>query len=163
MLACGKALENWPQLKAATAATGNDPAIEATLKSWAARATQLKQRLEQMPDKKIPELQLLTDKDWFDAIKDPKQLETDDDFRQALNNLRNSAKNAFGDMTREAMKKYAEANNGQLPGDLSQLKPLLHDAGGRRHAPALFTSPNGKVRRCAGGPSPVRRESSPRG
>ena len=30
------------QLKAAAAATGNDPAIEATLKSWATRATQLK-------------------------------------------------------------------------------------------------------------------------
>ena len=113
------------QLKAATAATGNDPAIEATLKSWATRATQLRQRLEQMPDKKIPELQLLTDKDWFDAIKNAKQLETDADFRQALNNLRNSAKNAFGDMTREALKKYAEANNGLLPGDLSQLKPYF--------------------------------------
>jgi len=110
------------QLKAAT---GNDPAIEATLKSWAARATQLKQRLEQMPDKRIPELQLLTDKDWFDAIKNAKQLETDADFRQALNNLRNSAKQAFGNMTREALKKYAEANNGLLPADLPQLKPYF--------------------------------------
>ena len=110
------------QLKAAT---GNDPAIEATLKSWAARASQLKQRLEQMPDKRIPELQLLTDKDWFDAIKNAKQLETDADFRQALNNLRNSAKQAFGNMTREALKKYAEANNGLLPADLSQLKPYF--------------------------------------
>ncbi|MBI3418480.1 MAG: sigma-70 family RNA polymerase sigma factor [Verrucomicrobia bacterium] len=113
------------QLKAATAATGNDPAIEATLKSWAARATQLKERLGQMPDKRIPELQLLTDKDWFDAIKNVKQLETDTDVRQALNNLRNSAKQAFGDITRDALKKYAEANNGMLPEDWSQLKPYF--------------------------------------
>jgi hypothetical protein len=113
------------QLKAASAATGNDIAIEATLKSWAARASQLKQRLGQMPDKGIPELHLLTDKDWFDAIKNAKELETDADFRQALNSLRNSAKQAFGDMTREAMKKYAEANNGLLPGDLAQLKPFF--------------------------------------
>jgi RNA polymerase sigma factor (sigma-70 family) len=113
------------QLKAAVAATGTDPAIEATLKSWATRATQLKARLEQMPDKKIPELQLLTEKDWFDAIKNTKQLETDTDFRQALHTLRNSAKQAFGDMAREALKKFAAANNGALPGDFSQLKPFF--------------------------------------
>jgi RNA polymerase sigma factor (sigma-70 family) len=113
------------QMKAAAAATGNDSAIEATLKSWATRAAQLKQRLEQMPDKKIPELQLLSDKDWLDAIKEPKQLDTDADFRQGLKNLRDSAKTAFGDMAREALKKYADANNGQLPTDLSQLNPYF--------------------------------------
>ena len=37
-----------------------------------------------MPDKKIPELQLLTEKDWFDAIKNAKQLETDADFRASV-------------------------------------------------------------------------------
>ena len=113
------------QLKAAAAATGNDPAIEATLKSWATLATQLRARLEQMPDKKIPELQLLTQKDWFDAIKNSKQLETDTDFREALHNLRNSAKQAFGDLATDAIKKYAQANGGALPGDLSQLKPFF--------------------------------------
>jgi RNA polymerase sigma factor (sigma-70 family) len=113
------------QLRAAAAATGNDPAIEATLKSWATRATQLKARLEQMPDKRIPEFQLLSEKDWFDAIKNVKQLETDTDFRQALHSLRNSAKQAFGDVAREAIKKYAEANNGALPADWSQLKPFF--------------------------------------
>lgn len=113
------------QLKAAAAATGTDPAIEATLKSWATRTTLLKAQLERMPDKKIPELQLLTEKDWFDAIKNAKQLETDADFREALHNLRNSSKQAFGDMARNAIKKYAEANNGALPGDLSQLKPFF--------------------------------------
>jgi hypothetical protein len=113
------------QLRAAAAATGNDPAIEATLKSWATRATQLKARLEQMPDKRIPELQLLSEKDWFDAIKNVKQLATDTDFRQALHSLRNSAKQAFGDVARETIKKYAEANNGALPADWSQLKPFF--------------------------------------
>jgi hypothetical protein len=113
------------QLKEAAAATGNSPTIEATLKSWAIRATQLRERLEQMPDKKIPELQLLTEKDWLDAVKNAKQLETDADFREALYNLRNSAKQAFGNMAMEAIKKYAEANGGALPGDWSQLKPFF--------------------------------------
>ncbi len=113
------------QLKAAAAATGNGPAIEATLKSWATLATRLRERLEQMPDKKIPELQLLTQKDWFDAIKNAKQLETDTDFREALHQLRNSAKQAFGDMAMKAIQKYAQANSGALPGDWSQLKPFF--------------------------------------
>ena len=113
------------QLKAAAAATGNDPVIEATLKSWATLATRLRERLEQMPDKKIPELQLLTQKDWFDAIKNAKQLDTDTDFREALHQLRNSAKQAFGDIAMEAIKKYAQANSGALPGDWSQLKPFF--------------------------------------
>jgi RNA polymerase sigma factor (sigma-70 family) len=113
------------QLKAAAAATGTDPAIEATLKSWATRAIQLKAQLERMPDKKIPELQLLTEKDWFDAVKNAGQLETDAEYRQALHNLRNSAKQAFGDMTREAVKQFAEANHGALPADFPQLKPFF--------------------------------------
>jgi len=78
-----------------------------------------------MPDKKIPELQLLTQKDWFDAIKNSKQLETDADYREALQNLRNSAKQAFGQLAMDAIKKYAAANDGALPGDLSQLKPFF--------------------------------------
>ena len=113
------------QLKAAAVATGNDPAIEATLKSWAILATRLRERLGQMPDKKIPELQLLTQKDWFDAVKNAKQLETDADFREALHQLRNSAKQAFGDLAMQAIKKYADANGGALPGDWSQLKPFF--------------------------------------
>jgi RNA polymerase sigma factor (sigma-70 family) len=111
------------ELKAAASATGHDPEIEATLKTWARRAAQLKERLGQMPNKGIPELQLLTEKNWFDAVKNSKQLETDVEVRQALNNLRNSAKDAFGEMTREALKSYAAANNGLLPDDLPQLKP----------------------------------------
>jgi RNA polymerase sigma factor (sigma-70 family) len=114
------------RLKSAGSSTsGHDPAIEATLKTWAAWATRLKQGLNQMPDKRIPELQLLTEKDWLDAVKNAKQMETDEDMRVALNNLRNSAKQQFGEMTRNALKKYADANSGQIPGDLSQLKPYF--------------------------------------
>ena len=103
----------------------NDPAMEASLKMWAMRATQLKQRLEQTPDKKIPELQLVTDKDWFDAVKSVKQLETDDDFRQAFSDLRRNAKNEFVRMLQQALRNYAQDNDGQFPNELSQLKPYL--------------------------------------
>ena len=60
-----------------------------------ARALQLNQRLEQMPDKKIPELQLLTENDWLSAAKEAK-FEADADIRKALGNLRNLAKDSPG-------------------------------------------------------------------
>lgn len=117
---------------------GHDPAIEATLKTWAAWATRLKQGLEQMPDKRIPELQLLTEKDWLDAVKNARGMETDDDVRQALSNLRTSAKQQFGEKTRDALKKYAAANGGLIPVDLAQLKPYydvpMDDAVFQRYA-----------------------------
>jgi len=105
-------------------AEASDP-TGAAAKSWLTRVDQLKQAAEKMPDKTIPELQLLTEKNWLDAVKEAKQLENTTDFRQALNNLRDSAKAAFGDMARDAFKRYADANNGQLPTDLSQLKPYF--------------------------------------
>ena len=112
-------------LRAAATATGNESAMDATLKSWSTRAAQLKQRLEEMPEKKIPELQLITEKEWFDAIKNGKPLQTDADFRQASKVLRDIAKSHFADMTRGALRKYAEANSGLLPTDLAQLKPYF--------------------------------------
>jgi RNA polymerase sigma factor (sigma-70 family) len=112
-------------LKAAAMATGSDSAMDATLKSWSTRAAQLKQRLEEMPEKKIPELQLITEKEWFDAIKNGKPLQTEADFRQAAKVLRDIAKTHFADMMRGALKKYVEANSGLLPTDLAQLKPYF--------------------------------------
>src|SRR4051812_5081561 len=112
-------------LKAAATATGNASEMDATLKSWSTRAAQLKQRLEEMPEKKIPELQLISEKEWFDAIKNGKPLQTEVDFRQAAKDLRDIAKSHFADMTRGALKKFAEANNGSLPTDLGQLKPYF--------------------------------------
>lgn len=117
------------QLKAATAtAPTSDLAMEATLKSWSARASQLKQRLEQMPDKTIPELQLLTEKNWLDAVKNTEQLETDADYRQALGNLRSIAKGEFAELVRSALRDYATANDGQLPGNLAQLKSYFKES-----------------------------------
>ncbi len=107
------------------AGAGDDPGMETSLKTWATRVSQLKQRLEQMPDKKIPELQLVTDKDWFDAVKSVKKLETDDDFREAFSDLRRNVKNEFARMLQQALRGYAKANADQMPSDLSQLKPYF--------------------------------------
>ncbi len=89
------------------------------------RAALLKQRLDAAPDKKIPELQLLHDEDWLAVVRMPIKLETEEDFRKAFAHLRAVAKQKFGTAVVKALHKYAQANYGQLPSDLSQLMPYF--------------------------------------
>jgi hypothetical protein len=114
-----------PQSKPAADPTVADSAIDGAFKTWAVRATRLRQHLDQAADARIPELQFLTEKSWFDAVKDLKQLDTDDDFRQAFSKVRNIAKSEFGKVLQKALHEYTAANNGQLPQDLAQLKPFF--------------------------------------
>jgi RNA polymerase sigma factor (sigma-70 family) len=111
------------QLKAA--APMNQDSTASELKSWLDRVKKLKERLGQAPDQKIPEFQFLTDQDWLDAVRKTKQLETDSDFSQAFTALRSAAKNEFAAAVQNALGSYAQANNGQLPADFSQLKPYF--------------------------------------
>ena len=103
--------------------TPNESA-ESLAKSWVNRVNQLRQRLEQWPDKKIPELQFLTDEDWLNAAKG--KLETDTDYRKALSALRAAGEQKFiATLLQPALKEYGKANNGQLPADLSELQPYF--------------------------------------
>jgi myosin heavy subunit len=111
------------QMKAADAQKKSDP-TETETKSLLARVKQLKQQLDQMPEKKIPELQFVTDRDWLIAVtKNP--AETDTDARKALVTLRNRGKMAFAPMLRGALQEYINANNGLLPADIAQLRPYF--------------------------------------
>jgi len=113
------------RLKAGSDASGNDPGLEAAFKTWAERATRLRQRLDQNSAQRIPELQLLNEKGWFDAVKTLKNLESEDDFAEAFSNARNLAKAEFGAQVRQALRGYLAASEGVLPQDLSQLKPYF--------------------------------------
>ncbi len=93
-------------------------------KALAARAIQLKQRLEQMTDKRIPEFQFLAEEDWLDAVKNG-DLDTDADYRKAFSELRSIAKRDFGNILRPALERYTQSHDGQLPNDLSELSPLM--------------------------------------
>lgn len=116
------AREQLASLSKAAAAT--DPALESALDGWLQNVAKLKQRLEQMPGEKIPELQFATAKDWLDATKDPK-LDTDLDMRRALSDLRRAAKQHFATQLDAALKRYCEANQNQLPTDAGQLAPYF--------------------------------------
>jgi RNA polymerase sigma factor (sigma-70 family) len=95
----------------------------AEMKSWLARLHQLKKRLNELPDQKIPELQFVDEATWLDIARD--KCETDDEFRRAFSQLRNYGEGKFAGILSAASKAYGEANNGQFPMTLSQLKPFF--------------------------------------
>jgi RNA polymerase sigma factor (sigma-70 family) len=107
-------------LKAGSAA---DPmALE--MNSWLGRVKELKQKLDERPDQKIPELQFLTPRDWLLVAMDAR-LDTDTGTRRAFARLRTSAKQAFAPSLRKALNAYAQFNAGQFPADVSELKPYF--------------------------------------
>ncbi len=102
----------------------NDP-TEKAAKTAAAKVKLLKEYLEQNPSRNIPELQFVTEKDWADAVWN-NNLKTDDDNREALSKLRETAENVFlNEMMKSAFKKYLAANGDLLPSNLSQLIPFF--------------------------------------
>ena len=90
-----------------------------------ARIASLKQKLEQMPDKRIPELEFLTEKEWAMVAWDA-DLSSNDGARRAFAALRERAidRFLFHGMS-PAVEKYLAASGGVLPSDLSQLKPFF--------------------------------------
>jgi cell division protein FtsL len=90
---------------------------ESTARNWEARIALLRQRFDQMPDKRIPEMAFLKDKDWAAATRDA-DMSTVDGARQAMSTLRSAAKGNFLNAMRDAFRRYASAaNGGSLPGD----------------------------------------------
>jgi len=114
------------QLAKSQAANSGPVAME--MSSWLDRVKMLKEKLAQNPERTIPEFQLLTDQDWLDAVKDIKQLETDADFDKAWGELRTVAKRQFSNAVRSALHSFAQANNGGLAADFSQLQPYFAKA-----------------------------------
>ena len=98
-----------------------DPFTQSVL-ALVSRAAELNQHLQQMPDKKIPELQLLNESDWLTAARTA-QFDTDAGIRKALQKLRIIAKEKVP--IGSALFSFARANNGQLPASLDQLKPYF--------------------------------------
>jgi len=99
----------------------NDPFTQ-SIQALTKRAMELNRRLEEMPDKRIPELQLLTENDWLSATEDAK-FDTDANIRKSISKLRSIAKTRL--MIGSTLYNFTQANNGQLPTDLDQLKPYF--------------------------------------
>jgi hypothetical protein len=103
----------------------NDPAIQTVIETLAKRVTQLRQKFDQMPNRKIPELNYLADKDWLAVVGDVEKMESDEEISSAMSSMRSRAKSEFGTMMRKALRRYAEANGDMLPTDITQLQPYF--------------------------------------
>jgi hypothetical protein len=79
-----------------------------------------------MPDKRIPEMAFLKDKDWAAATRDA-DLSTVDGARQAMKDLRSAAKGNFLNAMRAAFRRYASAaNGGSLPDSTTEFAQLIN-------------------------------------
>jgi hypothetical protein len=81
-------------------------------------------QLQQFPQKSIPELQFLDQKKWSEDAARAK-IDSPDSLNEALAALRRAAKIRFAYNIAAALKDYAQSNNGQLPSDISSLKPYF--------------------------------------
>jgi len=115
------------QAKASEAAdpTKGENATMRALRSLSAKAEQLKRRLAETPESQIPELAVLTEKDWLDVVAYVDAFETDDDFRRALSSLRGQAKLRAALQIQDAVRKFAAANDDMIPTQVSQVAPYL--------------------------------------
>jgi hypothetical protein len=119
----GKNLQEMAQSKTSAPMSRAD-VLASRERLWLARASQLKQWLEEHPSEKIPELQFVDDSIWIGAIY-PDALENEDGYRRAMRIVRINAEQPFRSMLERALRQYAKENAGQFPTDLSQLKPYF--------------------------------------
>jgi hypothetical protein len=104
----------------------DDPSVRTAL-AWLAKKNKLQKAFEERPDQRIPEMQFLTDSKWLDLVKDL-NLDSEAEIQFAMHSARTSAKLTSAPMIEHALKKFIEANNGNWPNDVSQLKPFFDQA-----------------------------------
>jgi hypothetical protein len=111
------------QLAQRIASETNDP-NEVAAQALLDRVKLLKQLFKQWPGKKTPELQMLSERDWLmEAAKS--ELDSDAACREAMGNLRTTAKNRFATAVKDALEQFIKSNNNQYPSAPSQLAPYL--------------------------------------
>lgn len=98
----------------------SDLELDAEIEAWLARVSRLKDLVQQRPAAAIPEMAMLTEKDWFDAARDA-AFATAEDLRKSLAAVRNQAREKVTHPLRQALVRYLDANEARLPTDISQL------------------------------------------
>jgi RNA polymerase sigma factor (sigma-70 family) len=98
--------------------------MDGELEALQARVRLLKQKLAESPEEKIPEQELLSANDWL-RIAMTADVRNNGGIRYNLNQLRIAAKDQFALLMAAALRNHVDANNGQLPANLAQLKSYL--------------------------------------
>jgi hypothetical protein len=110
------------QANASAIAAVSGTTRELEIKSWLARLKQLKQAFVEYPQKSIPELQLLSDRDWLRLARTAR-FDSDEHARKTLAAVRAEAKREFTRRMAAALSKFTKAANGQLPATTLELAP----------------------------------------
>lgn len=93
---------------------------------WLKKVKQLRQILTDQPAQRIPQLQLLNDREWVALARDA-DLDTADGGSRALSAARSRAKSRFASLLFSALKSYLQASHGELPSDLPELLPYFRE------------------------------------
>ena len=94
--------------------------MEAEITFWLARVEKLKEKLQQSPDKQIPEFQFITEQSWMFSSQ-----VVDTAFDSAIRLAQGCAKRDFANALYEAIQKYMAGNNGIFPSDFSHIQPYF--------------------------------------
>jgi RNA polymerase sigma factor (sigma-70 family) len=115
--------------KMTLAKTAAPLATEDQLGSLAKRADRLKQWIEANPAEKIPEFypefDTLTEADWERVSQTLSDDATEDDYKNVMKKMRAEWEFKVLEKLRRGLQGYSQANNGEFPTDLTQLKSYL--------------------------------------
>jgi hypothetical protein len=112
------------QMEAEKVRTATPSPRDSEMTAWLARVKQLKHHFEQNPAQQIPELRLLTDRDWL-GVGQTAEFDRDDQVRKSLAAARDAGKNEFVNRMANALAKYRKASNGELPPSTLALAPYF--------------------------------------
>jgi hypothetical protein len=100
-----------------------DLKLEGEVRAMLGRISALQERLARSPEQRIPELRFLSERDWLDVAQRNGRLETDEDFRRALSDLRMKAVTELP--VGKALTAYLKNSQGQLPATVAELAPYF--------------------------------------
>ncbi len=126
-VAAAAAIKRAAAAQAALPAAQAGPAAPADLKheilGWLDRSRRLKQLATERSDLRFPEVETLSDNQWFNAAKEAK-LDTDEEVRATLRSLRETARNSLAHVLQAALTGYADAHEQRLPAGAQDLAPF---------------------------------------
>lgn len=98
-----------------------DRALQAKAAGLLRAVDNLRKHLKSNPARMIPEMRLLTDKDWLEVAHQFPDPKTDADYRKAFSRLRAAAKAELVPLMSAALGHYEDDHGGNLPSDPLQL------------------------------------------
>lgn len=121
----------------------SDQRFENALDAWIGRVNSLAAYLKNHPEKRIPQMDLLSDQEWLDVTKG--DLESEADFREALGKLRGIARQKTAKEIGRALKSTITANGGRAPTDPQELAAHLPAGFNLEILRQLSANPSGEI------------------